>query len=129
MSTAFKIEFVVICMIPLALGCTKASFLLFYKRIFSINAKVDIFLTGFVVVVSVWTIGFFFATIFECGMNFWVLWGTKSSGKNITSHCVNTQHLSLAFGIADFITDAIIIGIPIPLVSSTLSIYITIYGC
>ncbi|KAI1446878.1 hypothetical protein F5Y02DRAFT_416763 [Annulohypoxylon stygium] len=116
LSTAFKIEFVVICMIPLALGCTKASFLRFYKRIFSINAKVDKFLTGFIVLVGVWTVGFFFATIFECGLDFWVLWGTKSSGKNITSHCVNTQGLSLAFTITDFVTDVIIIGIPVPLI-------------
>lgn len=114
-------------MIPLALGCTKASFLRFYKRIFSINAKVDKFLTGFIVLVGVWTVGFFFATIFECGLDFWVLWGTKSSGKNITSHCVNTQGLSLAFTITDFVTDVIIIGIPVPLVSSVLPRNVTIY--
>ncbi|KAI2467251.1 hypothetical protein F4781DRAFT_433647 [Annulohypoxylon bovei var. microspora] len=115
-STAFKIEFIVICMIPLALGCIKASFLLFYRRIFSVNTAVDKFLIGMIVLVSLWTVGFFFTTVFECGLDFWVLWGSNSSGKNITSHCINTQHLSLSFGVTDFITDVVIIGIPVPLI-------------
>ncbi|KAI1209955.1 uncharacterized protein F4807DRAFT_425033 [Annulohypoxylon truncatum] len=103
-------------MIPLALGCTKASFLLFYRRIFSVNTTVDRFLIVITVLVSLWTVGFFSTTIFECGLDFWVLWGTNSSAKNITSHCVNTQHFSLAFGVTDFITDVVIIGIPVPLI-------------
>ncbi|KAI0890386.1 uncharacterized protein GGS22DRAFT_150763 [Annulohypoxylon maeteangense] len=116
LSTAFKIEFLVICMIPLTLGCTKASFLLFYRRIFSIDQTVDRFLIWFIVLVSLWTVGFLFTTVFECGLDFWVLWGTNSSAKNITSHCVNTQYMSLIFGVTDFITDVVIIGIPIPLI-------------
>ncbi|KAI1462014.1 hypothetical protein F4805DRAFT_191089 [Annulohypoxylon moriforme] len=116
LSTAFKIEFLVICMIPLALGCTKASLLLFYRRIFSVNITVDKFLIGLIVLISLWTVGFFFATLFECGLDFWVLWGTNSSAKNITSHCVKTQHLSLTFGATDFVTDVVIIGVPVPLI-------------
>ncbi|KAI2614257.1 uncharacterized protein GGS25DRAFT_470957 [Hypoxylon fragiforme] len=117
LSIAFKIEFSVISMLPLALGCIKASFLFFYRRIFSVNKKTDIFLIGMIVLVVLWTLGFFFTVVFECGTNFWVVWSTDSaSAKNLTTHCIPTMPLALSIGITDFITDVIIISIPVPLI-------------
>ncbi|KAI1101069.1 hypothetical protein F4804DRAFT_23669 [Jackrogersella minutella] len=115
-STAFKIEFSVISMIPLALGCVKGSFLFFYRRIFSVHSAVDRLLIGMIALVALWTFGFFFAMVFECGLNFWAVWGPNSSAKNETAHCVNSLHLALSFVVSDFITDVIIICIPVPLI-------------
>ncbi|KAI1408869.1 hypothetical protein F5Y13DRAFT_171472 [Hypoxylon sp. FL1857] len=116
LSTAFRIEFSVISMIPLALGCVKAAFLFFYRRIFSVNKRTDIFLIGMIVLVALWTVGFFFTVVFECGTNFWAILSPQSTVKNLTTHCIKTMDLAFSFGISDFVTDVIIICIPVPLI-------------
>ncbi|KAI1142950.1 hypothetical protein F5Y05DRAFT_137255 [Hypoxylon sp. FL0543] len=116
LTTAFRLEFSVISMIPLTLGCVKAAFLFFYRRIFSVNKKTDIFLIGMIVLVALWTVGFFFTVVFECGANFWAILSPQSTAKSLTTHCIKTMDLALAFGISDFTTDLIIICIPIPLI-------------
>ncbi|KAI1376200.1 hypothetical protein F4677DRAFT_419169 [Hypoxylon crocopeplum] len=116
LSTAFKMEFSIISMLPLVLGCIKASFLFFYRRIFSVNRTTDVFLTGMIILVTLWTVGFFFTVVFECGLNFWAIWGTASKVKNLTTYCIPTLPLALAIGITDFVTDVVIIAIPVPLI-------------
>lgn len=105
-------------MLPLALGCTKASFLFFYMRIFSIGKKspINIFLSVLLVIVAAWSISFFFATLFECRLSFWAVWGSTI---DLITQCVESMQLVLALCITDFMTDVIIICIPIPLVSLT----------
>ncbi|OTA69356.1 hypothetical protein K449DRAFT_418792 [Hypoxylon sp. EC38] len=116
LTTAFRIEFSVICMIPVTLGCVKAAFLFFYRRIFSVSKKTSIFLVGMIVLVALWTVGFFFTVVFECGTNFWAILSPQSTVKSLTTHCIKTMDLAFAFGISDFITDIIIICIPVPLI-------------
>ncbi|XXH03066.1 hypothetical protein Hte_009456 [Hypoxylon texense] len=110
-----KIQWAFAMMLPLALGCIKASFLFFYMRIFSISKKspINIFLSVLLVIVAAWSISFFFATLFACRLSFWAVWG---STVDLITQCIESMQLVLALCITDFMTDVIIICIPIPLV-------------
>ncbi|KAI1761369.1 hypothetical protein GGR53DRAFT_469368 [Hypoxylon sp. FL1150] len=113
LSIASKIEFAYFLILPLVLGCTKASFLFFYKRIFSVKQSTKVLLTGLIALIAIWTAGFFLVTVFECGSNIWAMWGTE---QDLLTRCVSTWPLALSIGITDLITDVIIIIIPVPLI-------------
>lgn len=102
-------------MLPLALGCVKASFLFFYLRIFVVNRKslASYLLGGLIVLVTLWSVAFFIAALFQCGTNFWAIWG---STMDLVQNCTETMQLVLAVCITGFITDIAIILAPIPLV-------------
>ncbi|KAI1379043.1 hypothetical protein F4677DRAFT_410388 [Hypoxylon crocopeplum] len=114
-TTASKIQYAYITMLPAALGCIKGSFLFFYVRIFATNKKswVSITLTTMIAVVVAWTLAFFFAVLFECGTYFEALW---TSPKDILAHCVKTTDLGFGLAVSDFIVDVLIIVFPIPLI-------------
>ncbi|MCJ1356783.1 MAG: hypothetical protein MMC33_006779 [Icmadophila ericetorum] len=100
----------------LALGCIKLSFLFFYRRIFCKTNKRDftnIFTMVMICIIILWTIGFFFAHLFACGTNFSAWWGAPIE---LITRCVKTEKLLEALAISDFLTDAIIVVIPLPLV-------------
>jgi hypothetical protein len=101
---------------PLIYGCIKASFLFFYLRIFSTNRKsrTHTLLVGLIIMIAIWTLGFFFAMVFQCRLDFGAITGTLV---DVMTRCVDTLKLSYSFAISDFITDIIVIVIPIPLVS------------
>ena len=119
-----------------ALGFIKLSFLFFYKRIFcaSFTSALSIATTIMIVIVSGWSLSFFLSFLFACRGDFSV-WG--SSLANIASHCINTETLLLALAISDFLTDIIIIVMPLPMVSfhfvsdglATLCGYIVLIRC
>ncbi|KAF5126339.1 hypothetical protein E5D57_011036 [Metarhizium anisopliae] len=111
-----KIEYPISVMLPVILGCTKLSFLLFYKRIFAARSRgaVNMVLVGFMVLIGLWTVAFFFATVFYCKTNFFAIWG---SALDLMTFCTKGMLRSLALCISDFITDVFIIVFPIPLVS------------
>ncbi|TGJ75314.1 hypothetical protein E0Z10_g11015 [Xylaria hypoxylon] len=102
-------------MLPVAFGCIKASFLFFYRRIFVVdrNSATNYLLTGLIILVALSSAGFFFASLFQCRLNFSALWGTTTG---IVENCVDTMHLVLSVCITGFILDLIIITTPIPLV-------------
>ncbi|KAH7329665.1 hypothetical protein B0I35DRAFT_420633 [Stachybotrys elegans] len=110
-----QLQWAFIVLLPLALGCTKASFLFFYQRIFAIGSfgKTNILLVGMIVLVFMWSVGFFFASLFECGTNFWAIWTSPTA---FLENCVNDLQLALSLAITDLIVDVIIFAIPIPLV-------------
>lgn len=105
---------------PLILGCTKTSLLFFYVRIFSISRLGKSIMYILIAITAAWTIGFFFARLFQCGDNFWAFVGTVF---DIIEQCVDTSALSLSFAWSDVITDVIIISAPIPLVSTQHDVY------
>ncbi|KAI0967859.1 plasma membrane protein Pth11-like protein [Xylaria arbuscula] len=111
----YKIQWAYGLMLPLALGCIKASFLFFYLRIFAVGKESGNFrlITGLIILVATWALAFFFAALFECRLNFWAIWGSTS---DILMQCTLIEHIVLALCISDFITDLIIIVIPIPLI-------------
>ncbi|KAL7625751.1 hypothetical protein AAE478_004974 [Parahypoxylon ruwenzoriense] len=110
-----QIEWAYCQMLPLALGCIKASFLFFYMRVFAIQKKsaTNKLLVGLIVLVVSWTLAFVFATLFECGRNFWIIW---SSQRNFETRCPGTVKLIFTLCLTDFLTDIVILCIPIPLV-------------
>ncbi|KAI1169854.1 hypothetical protein F4777DRAFT_571610 [Nemania sp. FL0916] len=111
----YKIQWAFDLMLPVAFGCIKSSFLLFYRRIFVVNRKsaINYLLTGLIIIVVLSSAGFFFASLFQCRLKFSTLWGTTSG---IVENCVDTMHLVLSVCITGFILDIIIITTPIPLV-------------
>ncbi|KAI0813187.1 hypothetical protein GGR55DRAFT_561588 [Xylaria sp. FL0064] len=102
-------------LLPLALGCTKLSFLLFYRRIFVTTklGKTNMFIVGMCVLVFLWMWGFFFVFLFLCRLNFWALWTTARA---ILDHCISDTGPNFAMTITDVITDVVILVTPIPLV-------------
>jgi hypothetical protein len=106
----------VLLMLPLGLGCTKASILFFYLRIFATSKRSKpyfLFVGGIILIISM-MIGFFFATLFECRSHISAMW---QSAIALETYCPNTASYDYGFAISDFITDAMIFVMPIPLAS------------
>lgn len=101
----------------LALGCVKLSFLLFYRRVLTTGTSSWFSKTtaGLIVVVLGWTVAFFFALLFACKGN-WSAWW--SSVLDLSTKCVKTLKLELALVTSDFITDVLIMILPIPMVNT-----------
>ncbi|KAI1399893.1 plasma membrane protein Pth11-like protein [Hypoxylon fuscum] len=108
-----QVEFAYKVIATLILGCTKASFLFFCLRIFSVNKKSKTILCGAIALVATWAIGFFFAMLFQCRVSFWALTGTVF---DILEQCVNTSALALSYVYIDFLLDFGIIILPIPFI-------------
>ncbi len=98
-----------------ALTCIKLSFLFFYQRIFCtrVTKILNIFMWFLIVVCILWGIAFFFGFVFVCGTEITKLWGTNGDFK---AHCSRILTENYYLTITDFILDAIIFIIPIPLV-------------
>ncbi|KID82873.1 plasma membrane protein Pth11-like protein [Metarhizium guizhouense ARSEF 977] len=79
-------------------------------------------LVGFMVLIGLWTVAFFFATVFYCKTNFFAIWG---SALDLMTFCTKGMLRSLALCISDFITDVFIIAFPIPTVATSLARMIT----
>ena len=110
-----KLEYTIFLLHTLAQGFIKLSVIIFYRRIFCVG-KQPWFSTAtvaMVVVVSVWTVAFFFANAFSCRTNFSAYW---SPLEVLQTRCINTLQELLAFAISDFITDILILCMPIPMV-------------
>lgn len=96
----------------LALGPTKLAVLLFYRRIFSVERHCfNVISTALIVLVTVWTVAFFFTNIFTYTpvSDMW----TKPPGEahHTFSH-VTRMYNAQCF--ADMALDAIIITLPLP---------------
>lgn len=102
-------------MLPIALGCIKMSFLCFYHRNFAVGRKsgISYMLIGMIGIMLAWTMAFFLTNIFECGLNFWAIWGTTMQ---LMENCVDTMQVVLWFCITDFVTNLLVIAIPVPLI-------------
>lgn len=78
-------------------------------------------ISGMIVVVIVWTVGYTFALVFDCGVN----WTRPFYDFDFANQvCVNSLMLGYSFAISDLITDVLIALIPIPMVcASTLVLF------
>lgn len=70
-----------------------------------------------IVIVCIWTFGFFFAILFRCGTQFWALWAPL---KYLLANCYSSTPMFQAFSITDVITDVFIIALPIYWVRNSL---------
>lgn len=93
----------------LTFGFTKLSVLLFYKRIFK-GTFVKPSVWTMIGVVVVWTLGFFFANLFQC----WPLWIDWTKFGFTYQNCINTNAMYLAQAWSDVLTDLIILTLPLP---------------
>ncbi|KAI5919787.1 hypothetical protein F4810DRAFT_714138 [Camillea tinctor] len=114
-SLAGQIQWAYYLLLPLALGCTKMSFLFFYRRVFVVErlGATNILLVGMILLILLWMAGFFFTSLFQCKLEFWALW--KSPIAQL-EHCISQPKQALALTATDFSTDIIIMIIPIPLI-------------
>ena len=114
-----QIEYAAFMMQPLALGSTKLSFVFLYRRIFlSGNPKTttafNIATLSTIDIVAAWMTSFFFAYMFQCGSHPSVYWeSTKAS----SARCFKNRVALDGFAISDFLTDVIVLVLPIPMVS------------
>ena len=109
----YQLEWSISLILPIALACTKASFIFFYKRIFSISRTANWILNALVVFLVMWAIAFFLATLFCCKVMVVFIWKPISE---MAQYKFFLQIL-IAFCITGFATDIAIIGIPLPFVS------------
>lgn len=116
-NTKGQTEVAILLMLPLGLGCTKASILFFYLRIFATTkrSRTYVLFTASIIIIAILMIGFFFATLFECGSHISAMWQSATA---LETYCPNTDSYDYGFAISDFITDIIILAMPIPLVST-----------
>ncbi|CAG8956368.1 hypothetical protein HYFRA_00003750 [Hymenoscyphus fraxineus] len=97
----------------LAIGPTKISMLLLYRRIF--RGKIFDYVTyTLIILVSVWTVAFFFANMFEC-VPISESW-KNAPGLGGNPHCIDAIPMYLSQVYSDVILDAMILVVPIPLI-------------
>lgn len=102
-----------------ALVCVKLSFLYFYRRIFCTgHTKLfNAIITLMVILTIGWGISFFFAILFECHGHFSAWWNNIH---DLETFCKTSLEIENGWAISDFITDIIIIVLPMPVVSGSL---------
>lgn len=122
MTLILQIDWAYSMLLPLAVGCIKCSILFFYMRIFTVDKRgaVNLVLATLIVLVALMSVAFCIATMFECRLDFWAIWGPT---KYVLAHCVEPMDIVLGLCIADFVSDVAIICAPIPLVSDHLALF------
>ena len=101
----------------LGVGLTKLSFVFFYRRIF-VTGKPgrNVFsIISFTVIgiVLTWMIAFFFAIMLNCGKHVSANWTPAL----LRTECDDGLAGDLGLAISDFLTDLIVLVLPIPMVS------------
>lgn len=96
----------------LAIGPTKISMLLLYRRIFRGRAF-DIITWTLIALVVGWTVAFFFSNMLEC-IPIHEAW-RNAPGLGTNPHCVDAVPMYLAQVYSDVVIDALILVVPIPL--------------
>ena len=103
-----------------ALGIIKIAALLFYKRIFvTRNNILNKLIWLLIVIVAVWSVGFFSYYIGACGTHPEAAW---SGYIEFAQYCLKTEYFEQAFGISDFMLDTMVLVVPLPSVIPSLSI-------
>ena len=116
-----QLEWAIITMQPTALGLIKLSFIYFYRRVFVTGAKkrdsFDILTYVAVIIIAAWTIAFLFANIFVCKGSWAALWTNLDT---LTTQCIKTPKMLLGLAVSDFLTDLMVILLPVHKVSPLL---------
>ncbi|KAK7182982.1 hypothetical protein PSPO01_11081 [Paraphaeosphaeria sporulosa] len=112
-----RLEYSSLILFSATAGLIKISVLLLYRRIFTIipsykDAR-NIFFIVMITLISAWSISWIFAFVFMCRKDVQTLF---TNPENLTAKCVDTFAVGYSHSISDFITDALILLIPIPFV-------------
>lgn len=84
---------------------------MFYRRIFTSNwfKKLSI---AILILITLWSVAFFFATLFECnGRNLDLMWKSIQTFKDV---CYKYKNVQLAHCVSDVVTDLIVLSMPLP---------------
>ncbi|KAI4114400.1 MAG: hypothetical protein LQ338_008014 [Usnochroma carphineum] len=99
----------------LAFGLIKLSILFLWRRIFGHVRVFNIVSWVMIGVVTAWSVAFFFATVFQCGTEWYLNWAPIA---DFLTKCSNTLNMLTVFTATDIITDLLIITMPIPMIWS-----------
>lgn len=95
----------------LLLGLVKISVVLLYRRLFRVKSWFRIYSVILIVFLALWTTGFFFAKLFQCGTRMWSFWTISAERDRI---CKASDPISNWFTISDVATDVVVVLSPIP---------------
>ncbi|KAF2248537.1 hypothetical protein BU26DRAFT_605986 [Trematosphaeria pertusa] len=115
--TARKLEYSTLCIVTPLLGTIKLSVLFFYRRLFVIdnhykNAR-NLILIFMITVIALWATASGLLFMFTCGTHWRAIYASVGD-ESTEGMCLNGLDIGYSFAISDFMTDAIIILIPIP---------------
>ena len=103
-----------------SLALIKVSFLLFYRVVFVYDKwrffdPRNLIINSMIGIVILWDLGFSLTLLSACRADFRAHWSTTTT-KELTAKCINTFLMMWALSISDFITDLIILLIPLPMI-------------
>jgi hypothetical protein len=93
----------------MAFGLAKLSVLFFYRRIFFTRTFKALSM-ALIVLVIMWSLGFFSAYLFRCGTHFWALWAPLIY---LVQYCYDSAPMFQALGVSDVVTDILILSLPL----------------
>lgn len=105
-----KIDFSTLVFEKPAYGAVKLSVLFFFRRIFTIK-KFRVVNNYLIALIVAWTLAFFFADLFSCGVHPEANWDPQAKEKY---HCINLFAMLLTFAVTDVVTDIAILWMPYP---------------
>jgi hypothetical protein len=107
-----KIDFTMIVIEKPGFGFVKLSLLLFYRRLFGHWPSFRKWNNALIWVVSLWTVAFFVADLLLCGARPGLQWGVNQG--EARRGCGDKGVLLIAFAATSVITDAAVLGLPLP---------------
>ncbi|MCJ1383830.1 hypothetical protein MMC17_006944 [Xylographa soralifera] len=96
----------------IALGALTLSVVMLYRRIFVGQTFRFVSLIVCILIMA-WTVAFFFATLFECGRDFSLLWQSLATFKY---DCADYKNIQLGHAVSDVVTDLIVLTLPLPVI-------------
>ena len=108
-----QFNFVKCVLLIAGLGSVKLSVVFLYRRIFNVVHSFRLYSIGLIVLLACWTIGFLGANIFQCGLQFWALWGSTGDALR---YCKAAAPASYGFVVSDIITDVLVLIAPVPVI-------------
>ena len=91
-------------------GLMKLSVLFFYRRIFVIDQRWRIFNNSMIALITIWTLFYLVAELFECRARPSILWTPDAS----RASCINITNLNFSFAITDVLFDIMVVVMPYP---------------
>ena len=103
-------------MSSVAYGFIKLSIVFFCRRLFVVSKRslFSLITSGLIIVIILWSVGFFFSWVFACGTHVSANWGSR---KDLVEYCSYRLRISNGYLISDLILDMMTLIVPLPVVS------------
>ncbi|KAK3214683.1 hypothetical protein GRF29_19g960865 [Pseudopithomyces chartarum] len=96
-----------------ALAPIKLSVIFLYRRVFHISRFFHYYSIGLCVILVLWAVAFFFASIFQCGSRPWAYWTTVQT---IKQYCGDTGGANVALCFSDLFLDVLVLVAPLVMI-------------